>query len=212
MKDIKEFLEARQVSAQHIVTEAKQKYEIHFTTKGALAIYVCELQGQVSDGYWENARPASHWKWVTNTAPVYDKDGNFYTGPHHSPLKYSTAWVLKRVRSAMKNPDSDHGWATRIFNYGKFGSIIPDNKLDEFIKDADNIRGIFEYLPKEKPEDIEKWLDDWTNGRKYREDYVEAIKKFGIEYLDKFYDSKYDMNDFMDDLDAAEEAMNTNKA
>lgn len=210
MKTIKEFLDGRQVSSQHMVTEAGKEYEIHFTTKGALAIYECELQGQVSDGYWENARPSNHWKWVTNTKSVYDKDGNFYTGPAHR-IKYSTAWVLKYVRNAMKNPDGDYGWAIRIFNYGKFGSILPDNKIDEFIKDAYNIRGIFEYLPKEKPEDIEKWLDEFTNGKDWRKDYVKAIKKFGVEYLDKFYDSKYDMNDFMDDLDAAEEAMNTNK-
>lgn len=34
----------------------------HFSTKEAQALWECEFQGQISDGKWENANPADHWK------------------------------------------------------------------------------------------------------------------------------------------------------
>ncbi|MCD6214568.1 MAG: hypothetical protein J7J46_06290 [Candidatus Desulfofervidus sp.] len=35
---------------------------INFRNKRQVTLYECELKGQISDGYWENARPYDHWK------------------------------------------------------------------------------------------------------------------------------------------------------
>ena len=35
---------------------------INFRNIYQVTLYECELKGQISDGYWENARPYDHWK------------------------------------------------------------------------------------------------------------------------------------------------------
>jgi len=35
---------------------------INFRNERQVTLYECELKGQISDGYWENARPYDHWK------------------------------------------------------------------------------------------------------------------------------------------------------
>jgi hypothetical protein len=37
-------------------------------------LMTCELQGQISDGFWENARPHSHWEIVSNANVVIDPE------------------------------------------------------------------------------------------------------------------------------------------
>ena len=38
------------------------QYKINLATRDQVVLFECELTGQISDGYWENARPADHWK------------------------------------------------------------------------------------------------------------------------------------------------------
>ena len=35
---------------------------IKFANKRQVALYECEIKGQLSDGHWENAEPSDHWK------------------------------------------------------------------------------------------------------------------------------------------------------
>lgn len=209
MKAIKEFLESKQISAIHSVVEAKGEYKIYFPTLGAFAIYVCELLGQVSDGYWENARPYNHWKWVMNTEPeiVDGKEG--YTGPMHR-IKYSTEWLRRYVKKALKGNGGDYDWTIRVFKYAKLGHVTPENILKEIANNYDAWRSIAENLPEEEIDNAglkEKYL----SGSDYRKKYWEAAgdKYFTDEILKKYYKSSYDWGDFEDDLDAAENAMNT---
>jgi hypothetical protein len=37
-------------------------HTINFRTLSQVILFECELKGQLSDGYWENARPHDHWK------------------------------------------------------------------------------------------------------------------------------------------------------
>jgi hypothetical protein len=39
---------------------------ITFRKKEQVILYVCELEGQLSDGHWENATPRDHWKIMCN--------------------------------------------------------------------------------------------------------------------------------------------------
>jgi hypothetical protein len=52
------------------------KAKIVFTTVTQLALWKCEVTGQLSDGAWENSVPHNHWKfWCKSEASVGDKPG-----------------------------------------------------------------------------------------------------------------------------------------
>lgn len=210
MKSIKQYINESTTDAIHPVVEAKGEYKIYFPTLGAFAIYVCELLGQVSDGYWENSKPYNHWKWIMNTEPeiVDGKEG--YTGPMHS-RKYSTDWLRKYVKKALKSNAGDYNWTIRVFKYGKLGNVTPENMLEDIAYKYDAWRSIAENLPDEKIDNAglkEKYL----NGADYKKKYWDEAgnKYFSDDILKKYYESSYDWRDFEDDLDAAENAMNTN--
>ena len=211
MKDIKEFLESKKAAAVHTIVEAGSSRKIYFPTPGAFAIYMCELLGQVSDGYWENTRPLNHWKWVGDTEAEISDTKEGYTGPQHR-IKYSTEWLRRYVKKALKGNAGDWDWTIRVFKYGKMANITPVNLILDLKKDGyDAWRSIAEALPKEEVnnEELEK---KYTNGPDYRKKYWEKAGKkyFSDELLKKYYKSSYDWSDFEDDLETAEKAMNTN--
>ena len=210
MKDLTQYIGESMTSAVHPIMEAKGDYKIYFPTPGSFAIYVCELLGQISDGYWENTRPMNHWKWINDTEPeiVDGKEG--YTGPAHR-IKYSTDWLRRHVKKAIKGTAGDWGWTIRVFNYAKMANITPVNLLKNLANGYDAWRSIAEDLPEEEIDNAglkEKYL----SGSEYRKRYWEAVgdKYFTDELLKKYYSSSYDWRDFEDDLDAAENAINTN--
>lgn len=209
MKDLTQYINESKTNAIHSVIEAKGEYKIYFPTLGAFAIYVCELLGQVYDGYWENARPYNHWKWVMNTEPeiVDGKEG--YTGPMHR-IKYSTEWLRRYVKKALKGNGVDYDWTIRVFKYAKLGHVTPENMLKEIANNYDAWRSIAENLPEEEIDNAEL-KEKYLSGSDYRKKYWEAAgdKYFTDEILKKYYKSSYDWRDFEDDLDAAENAMNT---
>ena len=42
----------------------KKNTTIHFENASAMCLYFMEMEGQISDGKYENSRPYDHWKWV----------------------------------------------------------------------------------------------------------------------------------------------------
>jgi hypothetical protein len=56
---------------------------LYVRTATQAALFECELQGQLSDGYWENARPYDHWQpWCRASVLVGDTvvGRTFYAG------------------------------------------------------------------------------------------------------------------------------------
>lgn len=189
------------------IYEAQGENKIYFPNVASALIYLFELQGQVSDGYWENARPSNHWRWISNTKPVIDKDKCGYTGVQHQKI-YSTDWLRKYVKKALKGQAKDYDWTIRAFNYGKLGSILTDV---DFLKITDKYgyRSITENLPQEEVD--HNGLEAAYNTADYKKEYWnQAGSFFTDELLKKYYNSKYGWSEFEDDLDLAEEAMNTN--
>lgn len=190
-----------------IIEEGKGDYVIYFTTPSALLIYKLELEGQISDGYWENARPYDHWKWVTKTEAKLDKEKVGYTGPTHSK-KYSTEWLRKYVKKAIKHQAGDYDWTIRAFNYAKFGSLLNKTQLNKVLGEY-GYRPIIENLP-EEPTTNEGLNEIWEK-KQYTKKYWEQTKDFFTdELLKKYYDSTYDFSNFEEDLKIAENAMNNN--
>lgn len=57
------------------------KQILNFRNAVQHALFTCELQGQISDGMWENARPDNHWRvWCNCEVKVNEKNvgRNFY--------------------------------------------------------------------------------------------------------------------------------------
>ena len=52
---------------------------LHFKNISALLMYFFEMEGQLSDGKYENSSPRDHWEWTKRM--FFTVDGNeFYTG------------------------------------------------------------------------------------------------------------------------------------
>lgn len=69
-------------SINTFITEARTPSEtiLYFPNLASWFIYEAELSGQISDGYWENARPATHWRWLQNVTIKIDDNKIGYEG------------------------------------------------------------------------------------------------------------------------------------
>ena len=142
MKNLNEHINNSLPSGNHYkIDEAAQKTsKMYFENVSSFLIYKLEVKGQISDGYWENARPYNHWRWLNDTDEVIgDKDGQYgYTDRTKHQRKYSLDWIrknvkneLKRTRPAVhriKHNEDDYHWIIRVFNFAKFGSILSENE------------------------------------------------------------------------------------
>ena len=182
-------------------TKVKTDKKIVFTTLSSLFIYEAEVSGQISDGYWEDASPRNHSKWLWNIETVYDKDG--VQGTNRSMMKkYDLGWIVQHVRKGLKQ-DKDYLWTLRILKYGRWGRVFPDSKWEKLTKYE--FRAIVGDLPeepctKDEFEDLipEHHKDCWN---KVKNDITDDLLK-------KYYETKYDITDLMDDLDDVDASLN----
>lgn len=54
--------------------------KIHLKSKEAAALWKHEIQGQLSDGAWENSKPRDHWHFWSRCEPVVDGKVGFSGG------------------------------------------------------------------------------------------------------------------------------------
>ena len=65
---------------------------------------------------------------LINQYTKIDKEKIGYDGVYHR-LKYSTTWLRKYVKKALKGEDFDYDWTIRVFKYAKFASLFKDSDL-----------------------------------------------------------------------------------
>jgi hypothetical protein len=204
--NINEYINGSCPEAKLPVYEAKGEDKIYFPNIASALIYWFELQGQISDGYWENARPNNHWKWVTESEIEIDKDKCGYTGAQHR-ITYSTEWLRRYVKKALKGQGGDYDWTIRAFNYAKLGSVLTEAEFKK-MNDKSDYRSVLEYMP-EEPVD-QAGLEAKYAISDYRKKYWESVKSFFTDgLLKRYYDSNYGWSEFEDDLELAETAINT---
>ena len=197
MKNINEF-----------ITEAKQESltTMYFPSMSAFCLFAGEVQGQLSDGYWENSRPASHWRWITNMEYVVDESHDAgYEGPQHRINNYSLKWMIQDLNRWLNNQDKDYQWTTRFLNLGKAGTVLNKNKIKELI-DNNDIFYMIEYLPEEPItyNEFEASLVDW------KKQYWEKAKgTLNSAFFKAFYKTNYTLRDLKADLSDLEDSMNT---
>lgn len=127
-------------------------------------LWMCELKGQVSDGFWDNSRPYHHWE-VPCKAQSVVNDGTKELGPNFSPIKkysFDSAELVDVV-------------GTRMINFVKVYIAFPHlNPLDHWDYDMDGV------------DDYVEQVIDWVNNEDgfFQEKAIRIFKAFNVEYGD----------------------------
>ena len=197
---------------------------IHFENASAMCLYCFEMEGQISDGKYENSRPYDHWEWVREISNMvvdgtYGIDGNNW---HRGFAKYGqfhkkynlNEWFSKYIKNWRKNGYTDTMWATRIIAYGKFGKIYPNLTFDQ-LKKFNYIEVILEDLQlkiengETNPEVLFNKITDFSK-RTWREKYYESAKEFiTLDFVKKFLELKYDIKECREDVKSMQNAINS---
>ena len=196
-------------SINTFITEARTPSEtiLYFPNLASWFIYEAELSGQISDGYWENARPATHWRWLQNVTIKIDDNKIGYEGPRHQK-KYDTGWLRKEVKKALKGTARDYDWTIRVFKYAKFAALFNNSDFKKLEDLGYSLRSIIEELP-ESPITVEE-LEAQLSKKDWKKKYWDRVKPIiDDKLLKKYYKSKYGWSEFEDDLEMADEAINT---
>ena len=202
----------------------KKNTTIHFENASAMCLYFMEMEGQISDGKYENSRPYDHWKWVLdiNDAVVDGTSGlenasytrGWYCYGDEYRKKYNlNEWFGKYIRSWRKDGNSEYTWATRIIAYGKFGKIYPNITYAE-LKKFNYICVMLESLQmaiERGKTDPEKLFNELTDFSKYewRRKYYESCKDyFTLDFIKKFVEIDYDVKECKADVKLMQNAIN----
>ena len=196
---------------------------IHFENASAMCLYCLEMEGQISDGKYENSRPYDHWEWVREISNMvvdgtYGIEGNNW---HRGFAKYGqfhkkynlNEWFSKYIKNWRKNGDTDTMWATRIIAYGKFGKIYPNLTFDQ-LKKFNYVEVILEDLQlkvergETNPEVLFNKITDFSECA-WREKYYESAKEFiTLDFVKKFLELKYDIKECREDVKSMQNTIN----
>lgn len=196
---------------------------IHFENASALCIYQMEMEGQISDGKYENSRPFDHWKWVceVQNMVVDGKSGIEGTSWYRMPRFDGTfmksynlnEWFSKYIKNWRKNGDDDTIWATRIIAFGKFGKIYPEMTSD-ILHSLNEVRILLEDLQikfemgEKDPEKLFNKVTDFSTCT-WRQKYYEASKEyFTLDFVKKFVELNYDIKECREDVNKMQKAIN----
>lgn len=197
---------------------------IHFENASAMCLYCLEMEGQISDGKYENSRPYDHWEWVREISNMvvdgtYGIEGNNW---HRGFAKYGqfhkkynlNEWFSKYIKNWRKNGDTGTMWATRIIAYGKFGKIYPNLTFDQLNK-FNYIEVILEDLQlkiengETNPEVLFNKITDFSKCA-WREKYYESAKEFiTLDFVKKFLELKYDIKECREDVKSMQNTINS---
>ena len=204
---------------------------LNFSNLRSALLYKYELEGQISDGKYENARPYNHWEWITNTEIRIDANAPEGT----------SRWVRKtyNLNEWFKYMHNGENWAWRIMKYARFGLMFESkpelwNVLFEqarYIADAlpdvtnDGIkltREIFDFaVQKEiaRHEDLIKYYRSKEVGErqlKYideRNTAISTLRTFQAavtdEMIERYNDPTYTERELKRDLESMKRTVNT---
>lgn len=165
--------------------------KIFFNTPTQVAIYRDELQGQFSDGMWENSNPREHWVFWCRLTPTLDPVGvpRVETGSGYLCLK--ERYGLTKL---MSNDDCLH----HMLNIGRMARALASLKTEPAPD-----RWTAEYMP----ETLDDWRalkasGKWEHGfiREYMDTVSDAL---AVAY----YSSSYTSKELRSDLKVIAEAM-----
>lgn len=99
---------------------AREGLQVRFRNKVQVALYECELKGQISDGNWENSAPFNHWEDPCAAVAVVGKPGeklgpvNFWPRRNYG---FGSPFLLECV-------------GDRMLFYARAVQVFPELELD----------------------------------------------------------------------------------
>ena len=199
---------------------------IHFENASAMCLYCLEMEGQISDGKYENSRPYDHWRWVTRVTDMIvdgnkglEGDGVYSRGMQHGETfvkKYNlNEWFTQYIKRWRKKNDAENIWATRIIAYGKLGKIFPDMTYKQLIN-IGQIHILLDYLQglietRETNVDIIydmliKYISESFKDYLNEECLTLVLNK---DFIEKFVNLKYDIKECKADCKSMYDSINT---
>lgn len=201
----------------------KKNTTIHFENASAMCLYFMEMEGQLSDGKYENSRPYDHWKWLCNVNnAVVDGTFGLENTSYERGLCFSkeyrkkynlNEWFSKYIRGWRKDGKAEYMWATRIIAYGKFGKIYPNITYNE-LKKFNYVEVLLESLQmkiENGENDPEKLFNELTDFSKYkwRQEYYESCKDYlTLDFIKKFVEMDYDIKECKKDVISMQNSIN----
>lgn len=159
-----------------------------------VAIFECEIKGQLSDGHWENARPINHWKfWYGATAVVAE-----------DPSLVGRDFWVKRDSYSLTSPELLDVVAGRMIAYARFTLLGYGVKQAEFLADT-----LF-WFEDDAQEDRQNyvWRGAPTHTGNYWDEKREALKEYDLVALRERYDAvRYGRKELKADLREIQAAM-----
>ena len=199
---------------------------LHFYNISSLLMYALEMEGQLSDGKYENASPKDHWEWTKRT--FFTVDGNeFYTGSsrYRNPnKKYNLNEWVRTIKKILNGSEYDYNWAfsIRLYDYGRMGKCLTKNELKDIIilHDGsffsnlgvnDNIGNIAEAFGKVLRKNPECTYEEMKASLKsYEQSAFTKLPQFDTEeFFERFKNTKYTFNEFKADYDSMYKTINT---
>lgn len=90
---------------------------LNFSNLRSALLYKYELEGQISDGKYENSRPYNHWEWIKNTEIRIDANA-----PEGTSRWIRKTYNLNEWFKYMH--DGKNRWACRIMSFARFGLMF----------------------------------------------------------------------------------------
>lgn len=200
---------------------------IHFENASAMCLYCLEMEGQISDGKYENSRPYDHWRWVTRVTDMIvdgnkglEGDGVYSRGMQRGETfvkKYNlNEWFTQYIKRWRKKNDAENIWATRIIAYGKLGKIFPDMTYKQLIN-IGQINILLDYLQSRLIEMRETNVDViYDKLIKYiSESFKDYLNEecltlvLNKDFIEKFVNLKYDIKECKADCKSMYDSINT---
>ena len=211
--------------------DADDRICLHFSNISALLMYEFELEDEIVDGKYNNARPDDHWEWTKKT--IFTVDGNeFYTGssPYRIPgKKYNVDGLVRTVKQMLNGQANDRDFtlesAIYLYNYGKMGKcltmdelkkvieVIPWGTLYETLRISNYMSIIAETFGWVLRKNPDCTYEEMKNGlQRYQRDALAELPQFdNEEFFERFKNTEYTFSDFKADYDSMIKTVNTPK-
>lgn len=155
---------------------------LYFNNLSSALLYRFELEGQISDGKYENSRPYNHWRWVTDVKIVVDTK-------HRPMCSEGRRWFLTSKKYNLNEWPGlwkkGHNWAFRAMQYIRLGKVF-ESTQENYNKLANvyEIRSAVSDFPVEKPSDYNT-IKAIAEERKCPQWFIDMIDE---DFCNKFYD------------------------
>lgn len=168
---------------------------ILFENAVQVALYKCEISGQISDGHWENASPHNHWETMTSawvgvervgkSDPKWDRPAGVYNFRPKRRYNFAAPDLLRVVGQRMLH-------YARLANAGVSVDLI--EQIDTVLFDLDGT------IRTEIREDLN---DDYWNRKRLE---ISLFDAEGVRAI--IEDESYTMSDLRSDLRSMSQIVN----